>query len=67
MKALKIDRSPTINRKLLSIDLAKNRYVLGRDSLLKLAAEAQAIVWVGRRRLINADILDRYLDTITGE
>lgn len=46
---------------------ACKRYGLGVNSLRKLADEAGAVVRVGRAYLINFDILDQYIDNLSGK
>ncbi len=43
------------------------RYSLGRASLLREAAEANAILRIGKRVLINFNALDRYFDNLCGD
>lgn len=45
-----------------TINQAKTRYNIGRDSVMELAENARAIVHIGRRVLINFPKLDQYID-----
>ncbi len=38
---------------------------IGRDSLIELAREAEAVVYLGKRRLFNAQKIRRYVDSIS--
>lgn len=42
------------------------RYGLGKGSLRKVAEDANAIVRIGRRYLVNVQRLDLYMDSISG-
>ncbi len=65
MKALQVMNSKN-EVKTGSVDQAKARYGLGRDTILRIAAEAGAIVRIGRRRVINFSKFDQYIDSISG-
>ena len=48
------------------IQEAMKRYGLGRDTLKKVAARSGASIKIGKAYLINFDILDRYMDELSG-
>ena len=67
MRPIQIDQNAYVEVRLLTVELAKARYQLGRDSIMELAREAGAFVRIGKRCLINPAAIDRYVDSITGE
>ena len=42
------------------------RYGLGKASLRKIAMDANAVVRIGKRYLVNVQRLDLYMDSISG-
>lgn len=50
-----------------AIDAACARYGYGKASMRRIAAEAGAVIRVGRTVRFNFDRIDRYLDQISGE
>ncbi len=53
--------------KLLTVEDAKARYSLGRDSIKQIAQQQGAIVRIGRAVRVNINVLDNYFDSITGD
>ena len=43
------------------------RYGLGRSAMREAADKAGAVVKVGRSYLINFDVMDKYIDDLTGK
>ena len=43
------------------------RYGFGRNTMRKLAEDAHAIIKIGKSVRVNFTIMDRYLDSISGE
>ncbi|MBR3187560.1 MAG: hypothetical protein IKF59_05950 [Lachnospiraceae bacterium] len=49
-----------------NVPQAQARYNIGRDSVMKVAQEAGAVVRIGKRTVINFPRMDAYLDSISG-
>ncbi len=67
MKALKETElgQDYVDSKMGRIDQACQRYGLGRNTMRKFAAEAGAVVKIGKCCLFNFSILDDYVDHIS--
>jgi hypothetical protein len=55
------------NVKLGSVEQACQRYALGRNRMRDIATEAQAVVRIGRRWLVNFSVMDDYFDALSGK
>lgn len=49
------------------IDQACARYGVGRNTMRQIAEQAGAVVRIGRSYLINFQIVDEFMDSISGE
>lgn len=49
------------------IDDACTRYSVGKNTMRKIAEEANAVVRIGKCYLINFTKVDAYMDTLSGE
>ena len=63
MNALKIE-STGINPLTITIEQAKERYNLGTSTINKIAADANAIIYIGRRKVFLVPKLDRYMEEL---
>lgn len=65
MKALikKVD----IEQKSGTLEQAGMRYGFGRNSMRKIAEDAGAVIKIGKSVRVNFTILDRYIDSLSGE
>lgn len=67
MNQTKQNNKPEIReQKLGSVDQACSRYSLGRNTMRNLASEARAVVRIGKCYRINFDVMDKYIDDLTG-
>lgn len=60
MRKIKLEETETVERFVLSQEQAKTRYNLGNNMIDQVAKEADAIVYVGRRKLYVIEKLDKY-------
>ncbi len=65
MKAL--IKSNEVKQKSGTLEQAGMRYGFGRNSMRKIAEDAGAIIKIGKSVRVNFTIVDRYLDSISGE
>lgn len=65
MKAL--IKSNEVKQKSGTLEQAGMRYGFGRNSMRKSAEDAGAIIKIGKSVRVNFTIVDRYLDSISGE
>lgn len=56
-----------IEQKSGTLEQAGMRYGFGRNSMRKIAGEAGAIIKIGKCVRVNFTILDRYIDSLSGE
>jgi hypothetical protein len=56
-----------ITQKSGTLEQAGKRYGFPRNSMRKLAGQAGAIIKIGKSVRVNFTIMDRYLDSISGE
>lgn len=63
MNALKTKNSG-ISKVTITIEQAKERYNLGTNTLNKVAADANAIIYVGRRKVFHVPKLDKYFEEL---
>ncbi len=63
MKALKVQNSG-MEQFTITIGQAKERYNLGTSTINKIAADANAIVYIGRRKVFLVPKLDRYIEEL---
>lgn len=52
--------------KLATIPMARDRYKLSRNALVKYANEANAVVKLGKSIRINITKMDMYIDSVSG-
>ncbi|MDE7207533.1 MAG: hypothetical protein K2N90_10330 [Lachnospiraceae bacterium] len=50
-----------------TLEQAGMRYGFGRNSMRKIAEDAKAIIKIGKSVRVNFTILDKYMDTLSGE
>ena len=65
MKAL--TKNMDIEQKTGTLEQAGLRYGFGRNSMRKVAEDAKAIVKIGKSVRVNFTILDKYMDSLSGE
>ena len=65
MKAL--IKSNEVKQKSGTLEQAGMRYGFGRNSMRKIDEDAGAIIKIGKSVRVNFTIVDRYLDSISGE
>lgn len=65
MKAL--TKKMDIDQKSGTLEQAGLRYGFGRNSMRKVAEDAGAIIKIGKSVRVNFTILDKYMDSISGE
>lgn len=51
--------------KTVKIEPACIRYGVGKNTMRKIAKDAEAVVRVGKNYLINVDKVDKYMDTLS--
>lgn len=65
MKAL--IKNTDIEQKSGTLEQAGMRYGFGRNRIRDIAAEAGAIIKIGKSVRVNFTILDHYIDSLSGE
>ena len=65
MRAL--NKSNEIEQKSGTLEQAGLRYGFGRNTMRKVAEDAKAIIKIGKCVRINFTIMDKYLDSLSGE
>ncbi len=60
-------RNNDVEQKSGTLEQAGMRYGFGRNSMRKIAEDAHAIVKIGKSVRVNFTILDRYIDSLSGE
>lgn len=60
-------KSNDVEQKSGTLEQAGMRYGFGRNSMRKIAEDAGAIIKIGKSVRVNFTIVDRYLDSISGE
>lgn len=65
MKAL--IKNTDIEQKSGTLEQAGMRYGFGRNRMRNIAADAGAIIKIGKSVRVNFTILDRYIDFLSGE
>lgn len=60
-------KNSNIEQKSGTLEQAGMRYGFGRNSMRKIAEEAHAIIKIGKCVRVNFTILDRYIDSLSGE
>lgn len=65
MRAL--TKNSDIEQKSGTLEQAGMRYGFGRNSMRKIAEDAKAIIKIGKSIRVNFTILDKYMDTLSGE
>ena len=56
-----------IEQKVGTLEQAGIRYGFGRNSMRKVAEDAGAIIKIGKSVRVNFTILDKYMDSLSGE
>lgn len=56
-----------IEQKSGTLEQADMRYGFGRNSMRKIAEDAGAIIKIGKSVRVNFTILDKYMDSLSGE
>lgn len=59
------NQNDTIERKCGSVEIACLRYSLGRHTMIKVARDAQAVIRIGKRVLINFEKTDAYMNALS--
>ena len=49
------------------IDQACLRYGVGKNTMRKIASDAEAVIRIGKNYLINYEKVDTYMDVLSGE
>jgi hypothetical protein len=62
-----LEHKPSSSAKLLKADDACRRYSMCRNSLVRAAEDAQAIVRFGRSVFFNVGKLDAYFDSLSAD
>lgn len=65
MRAL--SKNKDVEQKSGTLEQAGMRYGFGRNSMRKIAGDAGAIIKIGKCVRVNFTILDRYIDSLSGE
>lgn len=65
MKAL--IKNNDVEQKSGTLEQAGMRYGFGRNSMRKIAGDAGAIIKIGKCVRVNFTILDRYIDSLSGD
>lgn len=65
MRAL--TKNNEIAQKSGTLEQAGLRYGFGRNRIREIAAEAGAIIKIGKSVRVNFSILDKYMDSLSGE
>lgn len=65
MRAL--TKNNDITQKSGTLEQAGMRYGFGRNRMREIAAEAGAIIKIGKSVRVNFSILDKYMDSLSGE
>ncbi|MCI8593573.1 MAG: hypothetical protein HFI88_14815 [Lachnospiraceae bacterium] len=63
MNALKTANTG-IQQLTITLEQAKERYNLGTSTINKIAADANAIVYIGRRKIFLMSKIDKYLEEL---
>lgn len=56
-----------IEQKAGTLEQAGIRYGFGRNSMRKIAEDAGAVIKIGKSVRVNFTILDKYMDSLSGE
>ncbi len=65
MKAL--TKNSSVEQKSGTLEQAGMRYGFGRNTMRKIAEEAGAIIKIGKCVRVNFTVMDKYIDTLSGE
>lgn len=65
MRAL--TRNNDAEQKSGTLEQAGIRYGFGRNSMRKIAGDAGAVIKIGKSVRVNFTILDKYMDSLSGE
>lgn len=49
------------------LDQACMRYGVGRNTMRKIAEESNAVIRIGKSYLINFTVVDKFMDSLSGE
>lgn len=60
-------KNDDVEQKSGTLEQAGLRYGFGRNSMRKVAEDAGAIIKIGKCVRVNFTILDRYMDSLSGE
>ena len=60
-------KNTDIDQKSGTLEQAGMRYGFGRNSMRKIAEDAGAIIKIGKCVRVNFTIMDKYLDSLSGE
>lgn len=50
----------------ITLEQAKERYNLGASTINKIAADANAVIYIGRRKIFLMSKIDKYLEELAG-
>lgn len=67
MRKRTIENGCVVDAKTGRIDEACARYGVGRNTMRKIAADANAAIKIGKNYLINFSVVDAYMDALSGE
>lgn len=62
-----LTKNNDIAQKSGTLEQAGMRYGFGRNRMREIAAEAGAIIKIGKSVRVNFSILDKYMDSLSGE
>lgn len=65
MKAL--NKNNNTEQKSGTLEQAGMRYGFGRNTMRRIAEEAGAIIKIGKCVRVNFTVMDKYIDTLSGE
>lgn len=65
MKAL--TKNNGVEQKSGTLEQAGMRYGFGRNTMRKIAEEAGAVIKIGKCVRVNFTVMDKYIDTLSGE
>lgn len=65
MKAL--TKNNSVEQKSGTLEQAGMRYGFGRNTMRKIAEEAGAVIKIGKCVRVNFTVMDKYIDTLSGE
>lgn len=50
----------------ITLEQAKERYNLGANTINKIATDANAVIYIGRRKIFLMSKIDKYLEELAG-